>query len=244
MARKKTKDIAAIEVATPTRPAGLINDAPIAYPVAETAVTALQVYRNPDRRPSESGPWDAEADKIAWIDEASGLACIILRQTDGTLSGYAAVGPDHPVFGFEAEALPVDLATSVHGSITYARTCEDNRFERQAHGKPRQERYTVCHTTYVRTVQEYRTVQTTRNEFEHEDLWWFGFHTNGVGDLVPKPRLGSSPRKGAVYRDQSFVYANVIELARRLRGMTARNPDPSPAGSPCLPPPSGGGEVA
>lgn len=244
MARKKTKDTAAIEVATPTRPAGLINDAPIAYPVADTSITALQVYRNPDRRPSEGGPWDAEADKIAWIDEASGLACIILRQTDGTLSGYAAVGPEHPLFGFEADALPVDLASSVHGSITYARTCEDNRYERRAHGKPRQERYTVCHTTYVRRVQEYRTVQATRDEFAHEDLWWFGFHTNGVGDLVPKPGLGSLRRKGGVYRDQAFVYTHVVELARRLGGMTAGTSDPSSAGPSLLQPPSSGGEIA
>ena len=224
-------------------PDGLMNAAPVAYPVADTTITALQLYHNPDRRPSDDGPWNDEADKVAWVDEETGLGCIMLRQKDGTISGYVSVGPEHPMFGYEADAVPVGVSTSVHGGITYGKACEVNRFAREAWGKPRKERYTVCHTTYVRTVQDYRTVQTTKDEF-HEDLWWLGFDTAHPGDLVPNARYGEG-RKGDVYRDQSFVYSNCVELARKLKSLVQSDPgdDGGADGRRTLPPPSDkGGE--
>lgn len=243
MARRKTPTRAnAIEASSSAVPDGLVSEEPMAYPIAEASVTALQVYRNPDRRPRASGPWDGEADKIAWIDQATGLGCIILRQEDGTLSGYVGVGPEHPLFAFTEDALPVDIANAIHGGVTYARACEVNRFEQRKHGKPRAERYTVCHVTRVRYVQDYVTVQATQDEF-HEDLWWFGFDTNHHGDLVPKPRPGRLDHKGSMYRDQDFVYAHVVELARQLK---AADPMASGDGTipPRLPSPAGDGDGA
>ncbi len=236
MVRKPNqRKVADKQVAKAALPDGLINTAPVPYLLADTSITALQVYHNPDRRPSGDGPWNNEAEKVAWVDEATGLGCIMLRQKNGTISGYVGVGPEHPLFGFEADAVPVGVSTTVHGGVTYGKACEVNRFERRAHGKLRQERYTVCHTTWVRTVQDYRTVQTTEDEF-HEDLWWLGFDTDHPGDLVPNGRYGEG-RKGDVYRDQSFVYANCIELARKLKSMIEKgsnrdNPIPEPLGLP------------
>ena len=201
---------------------GLMNTAPVSYSVADTTIIAMQLYHNPDRRPADDGPWNNEADKVAWVDEETGLGCIMLRQKDGTISGYVGVGPEHPLFGYEADAVPVGVSTTVHGGVTYGKACEVNRFARKAWGKPREERYTVCHTTYVRAVQEYRTVQTTDDEF-HEDLWWLGFDTAHPGDLVPNARHGEG-RKGDVYRDQSFVYANCMELARKLKSLIQSDP--------------------
>ena len=205
-------------------PDGLVNAAPVSYPVARTTITALQVYHNPERRPAGRGPWDDEADKVAWIDDETGLGCIMLRQADGTISGYVGVGPEHPLFGFRKDAVPVDVSNAAHGGVTYARACEANRFGRVTSGSSRKERYTVCHTSWVRTVPDYRTVQTTEDEFGHEDLWWLGFDTSHPGDLVPKARHREQ-RKGDVYRDQGFVYANCIALARRLRSLAVASPD-------------------
>lgn len=225
MTKRPTKRTAgAREVVKSSLPAGLINAAPISYPVGEISITAQQLYRNPDRRPSGDGPWNSEADKVAWVDEETGLGCIMLRQEDGTMSGYVGVGIGHPLFGFEADAIPVAIANIVHGGVTYSKACEVNRFARQAWGKPREERYTVCHVTRVRLVQEYRTVQTTEDEF-HEDLWWLGFDTNHAGDLVPNDR--ANRRSGDTYRDQSFVYENCIALARQLRAMLSAAPGSS-----------------
>lgn len=170
MARKPTgRKKAGKQVVTAELPDGLVNEAPVTYPVADTSITALQVYHNPDRRPSGDGPWNDEADKVAWVDAETGLGCIMLRQKNGTISGYVGVGPEHPLFGFEADAVPVGVSNAVHGGVTYGKACEVNRFARVAWGKPRKERYTVCHVNRVRLVQEYRTVQTTEDEF-HEDL--------------------------------------------------------------------------
>jgi hypothetical protein len=239
MPRKKVAAVPAQDkLVEPALPDGLLNEAPVTYPVAGVAVVAQQVYLNPERRPTGSGPWDDEADKIAWVDAETGLGCIMLRQENGTLSGYVSIGPDHPLFGYAVDALPIDFATCIHGGITYARACEVNRFARKAHGKPRAERYTVCHVTRVRMVQDYRTVQTTEDEFAHEDLWWLGFDTDHPGDFVPKGREVDR-RRGDVYRDQAFVYAHCIELARRLKAAEA-SPDEEASGHsvPQLPPPS------
>jgi len=239
MARKPTgRKKAGKQVVTAELPDGLVNEVPVTYPVADTSITALQVYHNPDRRPSGDGPWNDEADKVAWVDAETGLGCIMLRQKNGTISGYVGVGPEHPLFGFEADAVPVGVSNAVHGGVTYGKVCEVNRFARVAWGKPRKERYTVCHVNRVRLVQEYRTVQTTEDEF-HEDLWWLGFDTAHPGDLVPNGRYGEG-RRGDVYRDQAFVYANCIELARKLKSLIEQDADddetePQP---PQLPPPA------
>lgn len=240
MPRKKVAAVpAGDKLVEPPLPHGLLNETAVTYPIAGITVVAEQVYLNPERRPTGSGPWDDEADKIAWVDNETGLGCIILRQSNGTLSGYVGVGPDHPLFGYAVDALPVDFAACVHGGITYARPCEVNRFARRAHGKPRAERYTVCHVTRVRVVQDYRTVQTTEDEFAHEDLWWLGFDTDHPGDLVPKG-FEAGRRRGDVYRDQAFVYANCIGLARRLKSVAEASPDTNASGdaAPQLPPPS------
>jgi len=215
MAERSKRGSKSKQIVEAPLPAGLMNAAPVSYPVADTSITALQVYHNPERRPSGDGPWNAEADKIAWVDEESGLGCIMLRQKNVTISGYVGVGPDHPLFGFNSDAVPDAVSRSVHGGITYGKPCEVNRFERRAHGKPRQERYTVCHTTWVRQVQDYRTVQITDDEF-HEDLWWLGFDTDHPGDLVPNARHDRN-QKGDAYRDQAFVFENCVELAKRLK---------------------------
>jgi|TARA_R100000049_G_C1957434_1_gene117840 hypothetical protein len=220
------------------RPDGLMNAGPVSYPVAQTTITALQVYHNPERKPGEEGPWNDEADKVAWVDSGTGLGCIILRQKDGTLSGYVSVGLEHPLFGFDAAAVPLGISSQVHGGITYGRECEVNRTERRAKGKPRQERYTVCHVTRTRWVQDYENVQTTQDEFEHEDLWWLGFDTNHVGDLVPNDRYHTA-RRSDVYRDQAYVYENCVALAKRLKAVADRKAASRAADADqALPPPT------
>ncbi len=216
MAKRPTKKTALTNAGKTGLPEGLLNTEPVDYAVSTTSITALQLYHNPDRKPAGDGPWNKEADKVAWIDKETGLGCIMLRQEDGTISGYVGVETDHPLFGFKAAAVPLEISRVVHGGVTYGKACEVNRFERRAWGEPRSERYTVCHVTSTRLVQEYRTVQTTKDEF-HEDIWWLGFDTNHAGDLIPDQL--PERRKGDIYRDQTFVYENCIALARKLKSI-------------------------
>ena len=234
---------AAQQVKRSSLPDGLLNEAPVAYPIATTTITAQQVYHNPRRKPSGDGPWNNEADKVAWVDDATGLGCIMLRQKDGTISGYVGVSPEHPLFGFEADAVPLEISDVAHGGVTYGKACEANHFARVKWGEPIEERYTVCHVTRVRLHQHYRTVQTTDDEF-HEDLWWLGFDTNHPGDLVPGD-YSRERRKDDIYRDQSYVYANCIALAQKLKSLLDADPnaDEMPGAPLGLPSPSNhGGE--
>lgn len=217
MARKPAKPRTKVnQVEKSGLPEGLVSLAPINYPVAETSITADQIWHNPDRKPPGDGPWNDEADKVAWVDTETGFGCIMLRQENGTLSGYVGVGLDHPLFGFTADAVPVDISNTVHGGVTYGKECEVNRFKVEEYGKPRTERYTVCHSTYTKVVRNYRTVQSTEDGFEHQDLWWLGFDTNHIGDFVPRGYNRNS-RKSDVYRDQTFVYGHVTAFAKRLK---------------------------
>jgi len=57
MAERSKRGSKSKQIVEAPLPAGLMNAAPVSYPVADTSITALQVYHNPERRPSGDGPW-------------------------------------------------------------------------------------------------------------------------------------------------------------------------------------------
>ena len=61
------------------------------YPIGGAVIEPTQLILAGRRHPQGDGPWKREADKISWMDETTGLACTILRQADGTLSGYVGL---------------------------------------------------------------------------------------------------------------------------------------------------------
>lgn len=66
------------------------------------------------------GPWQDEPDKVQWVDEATGLDCLIVRNpVMGNLCGYVGVPEGHPEFGKGYDDVPVN----VHGGLTYADGC-------------------------------------------------------------------------------------------------------------------------
>ena len=177
----------------------VVGATPVAYPIANTEIAATQLFANPDRHPRGHGPWTGEADKVGWIDQHTGMACIILRRSNGTLSGYVAVTPNHPLHGYRHDAIPGALEILVHGGLSYAEPCEETR----------PERISVCH------VRIRKTPKVTRKLFEDEDLWWFGFDTDHAYDFVPaEPRRPTSDAKA--YRNQDYVYRECIKLAAQL----------------------------
>jgi hypothetical protein len=70
-----------------------------------------------DRAGWPAGPWDSEPeDRVEWIDEATGLPCLMQRPKHGAWCGYAGVPAGHPWHGREGDAIDAD----VHGGLTYA----------------------------------------------------------------------------------------------------------------------------
>jgi len=149
-----------------------------------------------------AGPWDDEPDKIQWIDQATGLDCLIVRNGGGALCGYVGLPPEHPLYGYgydrayeEAEARGVELF--VHGGLTFADRC--------APGEPIEG---ICH------LGEHGAT---------EEPWWLGFDTAHAGDLSPldeaMQQLPGWPRRPASYgkyRDVEYVKFECARLAEQL----------------------------
>ena len=209
------------------------------YVIGDRSIAADEVYFVDGLKPQEEGPWLGEADKIAWRDAATGYECIIMRDTrGGYLSGYVGVPSSHPLYGFEHEAVPLDLEIDVHGGLTYAAVCE--RGPSPERREIPDEARRICHVS--RTAPRYEpTRHATDYRVQHDDAWWLGFECNHVYDLVPGHRDHRmrflAPETGAVYRDERYVYDEVVHLAAQLRAIADGLPRPKRSGS--QPPPLG-----
>lgn len=65
-------------------------------------------------------PWENEPDREHWVDEATDLDCLIIRNSSGALCGYVGVPEGHPSFGKYYE----DVHAEVHGGLTYSDACD------------------------------------------------------------------------------------------------------------------------
>lgn len=208
MPKKKTSDSRALVPVGQTK----------SYPIANTEVQATQVFHVPARHPRGSGPWQHEADKIAWTDAATGLPCTILRQPDGTLGGYVAVTEDHPLYGFRVDAVPGALGISPHGGLDYAARCQSGP-----------EETSICHPSDMprRSYNRPRPADTGDSE-DHRPLWWFGFECDKNHDLVPGRQVRTNDlgaENGRIYRDEAYVYGQTCKLARQLKSLTQDESD-------------------
>ena len=189
MARKPTKSRALTQVSAPSLPE--------AYAIADTVIKPDQLFANNGHKPSGPGPWREEADKLAWQDPATGFHCIILRLRDGSLSGYVAVPVNHPLYGFNHDAIPSGIDVMAHGGLSYSEPCNERG----------PEEVRICHTAMVPTGQQAQPDQD----------WWFGFRCNHEQDFVPSSdRSFLRDEEGRTYRDEAFVFQECTHLAKQL----------------------------
>jgi hypothetical protein len=153
-----------------------------------------------NERPADwpSGPWDDEPDKAVWVDEATGLDCMIHRNRIGALCGYVGVGPDHPLHGQDRD----DMDVEVHGGLTYSARCQEDAPENDG----------LCHVP---------------EPGRPDDVWWFGFDCLHLLDTAPglivtnariaalHPELGREPLS-YTYKTFDYVKHEVEYLARQL----------------------------
>lgn len=160
-------------------------------------------YKNPDTAKEREGwpvgNWDGEPDKKQWLDAATGLPCLIVRNRMGALCGYVGVSPGHPFYQKPYD----DLDVNVHGGLTFADSCQEH---------PGAEESGICHLP---------------EEGEEKNVWWFGFDCAHYGDYIPsmdalrrkyREELGHLS-SGEVYRDIGYVTAEVEYLAKQLAAM-------------------------
>lgn len=201
------------------------------YAIAGKKIEATQIFHVPERHPSGDGPWQQEPDKLAWVDVSTGLPCTILREPDGVLGGYCGVGEDHPLFGFEVDAVPGALGISPHGGLDYAAMCEDGPDE-----------ITICHPIRSYRDAKNRPDRVYDGDDSHQPLWWFGFQCDRNHDLVPGRQVNAhdlGAENGRVYRDIAYVYSQTCRLARLLKAAVDGKSDSDTQLDPASPPPVG-----
>lgn len=158
-------------------------------------------YKTIDKSEWANGEWQNEPDKKQWLDEATGLPCLIVRGPSGALCGYVGVNEGHPYFdvGYNqcaencgrewCDHTPSALLEA-HGGITFAGFCQ----------KTSDESVGICHKV---------------TDGENDRVHWFGFDCAHSGDICPK-----YDRDGfgyGTYRDFDYVQSQVDDLARQLK---------------------------
>lgn len=199
------------------------------YTTATGTVPAAEIYFVEDSQPRDDGPWLGEADKLAWIDPATGYECIVMRDNPaGYLSGFVGVPESHPLFGWNHEAIPADLGIEVHGGLTYSRICDSGPSpQRSLISEARR----ICHVVVGH--------EPLRNATDHDagaGHWWFGFDCNHLYDVVPNDardrRRFMGAETAAKYRDDGYVVREVLNLAEQLKAIAEGKPAPPRKGPP------------
>lgn len=160
----------------------------------------MQTWTHIDKKTWPEGPWNTEPDKAQWVDNKTGLDCLIVRHTErGHLCGYVGVPEGHKCFG-KAWGDPEIMDLEVHGGITFGSECAENSAD--GHG--------ICHIP---------------EPGRPETVWWLGFdmahggdYSPGVGSLIPYfPRFAGEELD---YKDVRFVTHQCERLAAQLKEMT------------------------
>ncbi len=204
-----------------------------AYATRDQVVPAEAIFFDRDAKPHADGPWLGEADKVCWRDEASGYDCIMMRErTDGHLRGFVGIPKDHPLWGWEDEAVPPDLGIEVHGGLDYAQECQ-NGPSPTLHAEMRR----ICHVSETIRARPLDAVGTPTNA----NAWWFGFSCDQPYDLVPNKRSQATSfmqaEIGQQYRDDAYVVREIAHLAAQLRAIADGGEMPRRSGP--TPPPIG-----
>lgn len=152
-----------------------------------------------------SGEWDNEPDKLQWLDEETGMPCLIVRNRLGALCGYVGVTKDHRFYGTDYDSVKLsdndesyDEAhyPPAHGGLTYANVCQEGPEAR-----------TICHVV---------------EEGEDDDVWWLGFDCLHAWDTSPgmmaldlRSSIYSPPENS--YKNLAYVQNACAELAKWLK---------------------------
>lgn len=141
------------------------------------------------------GPWRDEPDKAQWVDEATDLDCLIVRNHMGAWCGYVGLPPGHPLHGKGYDEADPNYELDVHGGLTYAAPCQEDRAEG------------ICHVP---------------SPGRPGDVWWFGFDCAHSMDLTPSYDLNlhrtflEGSQEHGIYRDVAYVRAECASLASQL----------------------------
>lgn len=173
------------------------------------------------------GPWSEEPDKKQWVDEETGLPCLIVRNPSGALCGYVGVSAGHPMFEKNySERLPVPIreAVALGANPSYiALFCEalheDDGMVRadvlfQVHGG-----LTFAGHCCPHPDDEGRGICHVAEPGDDDNVWWLGFDCAHYGDVSPKYDKEYLNEWFSTYKRIGYVTVEVQNLARQLKAM-------------------------
>lgn len=142
------------------------------------------------RRAAE-GPWWAEPDKIQWVDPATDLDCLMVRNHFGAWCGYVGVPPGHPWHGLYYGT--VNDFVEVHGGLTFASSCDEEA----------PEGFGICHVPFSGREPE---------------VWWLGWDAGHFMDYSPGLDIDSPAGlfENTTYKDEAYCRAECANLARQV----------------------------
>jgi hypothetical protein len=171
--------------------------------------------------PAVDGPWMAEPDKVHWIDPATDMDCLAVRNPMGAWCGYVGLPPGHPWHGVNYSGCAQrsaacdedwaycdhspDAQVTVHGGLTFADRCGESE---------KGEGYGICHVPLPGRPH---------------DVWWLGFDCNHAGDMSPYDAAQAEHYNhrwpyglidGDRYRDLAYVKAETASLARQIAAVS------------------------
>lgn len=170
--------------------------------------TFTREYRTVDKTSWGPGPWQDEPDKAQWIDPATGLDCLLVRNGGGALCGYVGLPPEHPWHGKGYSECLVgcgddwcyrhspEATARVHGGLTFAAACADTADESRH----------ICHVP---------------EPGRPHDVWWFGFDCAHSQDYSPAYAHRWERIPSEVYRDVEYVQDECAALAQQLVEVSA-----------------------
>lgn len=147
----------------------------------------MKTWNTKDKTNWQRGEWDNEPDKAQWVDETTGLDCLIVRNNSGALCGYVGVPESNPHFEKDYDHEGLDFG--VHGGLTFADRCHDTGDEAKD----------ICHSE-----------ECAANKI----VWWLGFDCAHSGDLTPK--YDRDYGFDSTYKNFGYVKDEVTALAGQL----------------------------
>jgi len=151
----------------------------------------MKTWNTMDKADWPSGEWDNEPDKAHWVDESTGLDCLIVRNQLGGLCGYVGIPDGHKYFEKGYDDVHDDTDIDVHGGLTFADKCSDETDESKG----------ICHSKECAA---------------NDNVWWLGFDCIHGGDLAPSSIPHALFDSGDVYRDFDYTKNQVTQLAKQL----------------------------
>jgi hypothetical protein len=184
------------------------------------------------------GIWQEEPDYQHWIDEETGLDCLIVRNSGGALCGYVGIPQSHPFYSFgysdcilPTASLPTEEEKKKHKQEQITFYTEHLKYPRDKAEK--------FYEVFARYFDEKRkcseewcqhkpesilsahggiTYGGPGNTYikhpENQLLWWFGFDCAHSGDYRPARNYEWSD--DGEYRNLEYVMFECKELAKQL----------------------------